>query len=162
MFILTRRKAMDRALKTAFAATLRPAGFSGSFPHLRRVTDTQIDLLTVQYFSGGGKFVVEVGNCEPEGFVTHWGRTLGPKQVTVSYLGRERRRIGETVLGVGDPWFVFGPLGGEGPDSRVVAVDSHYEAIADQALLAVEQEAEPFWRGYADRKKDPPPLYPLR
>lgn len=50
-------------------------------PHLRRVTSDRVDLLSVQFFSSGGSFVVEVAVCPHEGFTTHWGKHIEPKKV---------------------------------------------------------------------------------
>jgi Domain of unknown function (DUF4304) len=69
------RDQMIAALREVVVPVLRNMGFSGSFPHFRRIRESQIDLLTFQFDRHGGSFVVEVATCAPEGFTTHWGRT---------------------------------------------------------------------------------------
>ncbi len=49
------RDAMIEELKRVAVPVLRSLGFKRSFPHFRRVTDTQIDLLTFQFSMGGGR-----------------------------------------------------------------------------------------------------------
>lgn len=61
---------MNAALKRMISRDLRPLGFSGSLPHLRRRTPDRIDLITFQFNSAGGSFVIEVAACGPTGFIT--------------------------------------------------------------------------------------------
>jgi len=61
------RDKMMEALHRVVVPMLRDMGFTGSFPHFRRVHDTQIDVLTFQFNRWGGSFVVEVAFCEPVG-----------------------------------------------------------------------------------------------
>ncbi len=133
---------MDRALRAAVRARLRPAGFTGSLPHLRRITEEQICLLSVQFSSAGGSFAVEVGECPPEGLETHRG-FFGPAEVTSYDLPLMRPRVGSVGFPDGDHWFVFGTPSWEPDEARPSA---HYDAVAAEALAAVERQAEPFWR----------------
>jgi hypothetical protein len=75
------RDRMIAALKETVVPMLRDMGFSGSFPHFRRVREKQIDLLTFQFNRYGGSFVVEVAFCAPDGFMTHWGEHIPPNKV---------------------------------------------------------------------------------
>jgi uncharacterized protein DUF4304 len=54
------RDKMIDALRRVIVPTLRNMGFTGSFPHFRRIRETRIDLLTFQFNRSGGSFVVEV------------------------------------------------------------------------------------------------------
>ncbi|MBE1605591.1 hypothetical protein HEB94_002439 [Actinopolymorpha pittospori] len=47
---MTPREAMDGALKDAITQHLRPKGFTGSLPHLRRRSDAQVCLISFQFF----------------------------------------------------------------------------------------------------------------
>lgn len=135
---MTPRAAMDHALKDAIKAHLRPRGFTGSLPHLRRRSEEQICLITFQYFSSGGSFVVEVAECPPEGIITSWGKHIPPQKVTAHNINSPRPRIG-------GQWFVFGPRNYEPGHDRVLP-EQHYDAIAAQVMRLIEEEAEPFWR----------------
>ncbi len=58
---------MIAMLKEVVIPKLKVAGFSGSFPHLRRQREATIDLLTFQFSRWGGSFVVEVASCPAAG-----------------------------------------------------------------------------------------------
>jgi hypothetical protein len=75
---MTPREAMNGALKDAIAHHLRPQGFTGSLPHLRRRSDTQIGLISFQYFSAGGSFVVEI--ADTIGLSSHRATTSPARQ----------------------------------------------------------------------------------
>src|SRR2546426_5791011 len=92
--VTTPRQAMESALKKAINEQLRPAGFSGSFPHLRRRLDGRIDLISFQFHSAGGSFVAEVAACPPDGFTTSSGRHIEPSKVRAQDIPRPRPRLG--------------------------------------------------------------------
>ena len=141
----TPRQAMDRTLKDAVREHLRPRGFTGSLPHLRRREDDRISLLSVQYFSSGGSFAVEVATCGPDGVTTSWGELKPPAKVTAQDVADPRPRLGSTDFPDGDHWFVFGPRSYEsGGDA--VQEDAHYDAVAADVVRCVDEQAEPFWR----------------
>jgi hypothetical protein len=50
---------MEKELRTAVLPWLPGCGFSGKFPHLRRIMQTSIDLLTFHFDKNGGGFVIE-------------------------------------------------------------------------------------------------------
>src|SRR5262245_34082606 len=75
------RDQMIAALRDVVVPVLRDMGFSGSFPHFRRIRESQIDLLTFQFNRYGGSFVVEAACCASEGFTTHWGEHIPPQKV---------------------------------------------------------------------------------
>ena len=70
------REKIDAALKEHVVPVLRSMGFKGSFPHFRRNTGQQIDLLTFQFDKHGGGFVVEVAVSPTEGVTLHWGEQI--------------------------------------------------------------------------------------
>ena len=57
------RKEMIVALNSIVVPVLRHRGFTGSFPHFRRLGTKQIDLITFQFDKWGGGFVVELSKC---------------------------------------------------------------------------------------------------
>jgi hypothetical protein len=81
---------MNAALKRVFVPHLRSSGFTGSLPHFRRKLECRIDLLSVQFFSGGGSFGVEIASCEPTGHRLN----VEPTKVTAQHIGDPRPRLG--------------------------------------------------------------------
>jgi Domain of unknown function (DUF4304) len=74
--MLSPRELMDVALKTSVVPVLRESGFTGSYPHLRRVHVTHVDLLTFQFDVNGGGFQIEISRCGIGGTTTHWVSTF--------------------------------------------------------------------------------------
>ena len=100
------RNRMIAALQETVVPTLRDIGFSGSFPHFRRIRDTQIDLLTFQFNRYGGSFVVEIAFCAPDGFNTHWGKHIPPNEVQARDIHpTQRLRLGSHPPDKADHWF---------------------------------------------------------
>jgi hypothetical protein len=141
---MTPREAMDGALKDAVKEHLRPKGFMGSLPHLRRRSEDQVCLVSFQFFSAGGSFVVEVAECGPDGFTNHWGEHKPPQKVTARDINAPRPRLGSADFPEGDHWFVFGPRNHE-PGADMLQPHTKYEALAAEVLRFVESQAEPFW-----------------
>lgn len=147
--VATARESMDAALKRAVASRLRPLGFKGSLPHLRRRSDRRIDLISVQYFSSGGSFVVEVAACGPDGYTTSWGKHIDATKVRAQDIPTPRPRLGsENFPEFGDHWFVFGPRNYEAGSEKVYP-PQHYDDIAADVIRLVAEQAEPFWREVA-------------
>ena len=76
------RKHVMSALKTRFVPALRARGFVGSFPHLRRPLPDRVDYLTVQFYSSGGSFVVEVGRRGPMDLLMGRGKICRSRRST--------------------------------------------------------------------------------
>jgi hypothetical protein len=142
---MTPRDAMNGALKYAITQHLRPKGFTGSLPHLRRRSDTQICLISFQFFSAGGSFVVEVAECGPDGITTLWGEHKPPQKVKAQDSPARRPRLGSADFPVGDHWFVFGSRNYE-PGAEQLQPQATYQALAADVLRFVESQAEPFWQ----------------
>lgn len=142
---------MDAALKTMTAESLRPRGFGGSLPHLRRKLDARLELVSFQFFSAGGSFVVEVATCGAEGLTTSWGKTIPPSKVRAADINPPNRpRLGSAEFPIGDHWFVFGPRSYE-KGADVVRPASHYAGIAAEVAHLIETQAEPWWETYVPR-----------
>jgi len=104
--LLFTRRDMISALQRIAVPVLRKQGFSGSFPHFRRIGSNRIDLLTFQFDKRGGGFVAEAAQCGAEGFTTHWGEDIPPQKVKALHLHPNNRlRIGSS-LGQ-DHWFRY-------------------------------------------------------
>ncbi len=130
---------MDAALRSGLNQHVRPLGFSGSYPHLRRIQEDRIALLTVQFDRYGGRFVVEVGVCGL------WGNRLqDPESSTVSGVGRLRARLGSETFPTGDHWFTFGPHAGHNGSTNLQS-DSRYRRVAAEAMSFIQGQAEAFW-----------------
>lgn len=137
---------MEWALRMAVKDQLRPRGFSGSFPHLRQRSAEGVDLISFQFHSAGGSFVVEVAGCGPLGFTTSWGKHLAPSQVRALDITWPRPRLGSPTFPMsGDHWFVFGPRSYEsGADE--VQPSEYYQAIASDVVGLIDEQGESFWR----------------
>jgi len=99
---------MISALKRIVVPSLRGRGFSGSFPHLRRLMPDRIDLFTFQFDRHGGGFVIEIGQCGPAGVTTHWGKQILPNKVKAWDLHPDNRQRLQPGSGSGtDSWFRF-------------------------------------------------------
>src|SRR5689334_15887249 len=98
---------MDRVLKETVVLELRARGFTGSLPHLRRIRSDRIDLITFQYSRYGGRFVVELSQCGPDGVKTAWGKEIPPNKVTAHDLFSSDRYRLHLRAGWRGQWFVF-------------------------------------------------------
>jgi len=68
------RDKMIAALKEHVIPVLRERGFKGSFPHFRRLSRRFIHILSFQFSSWGGGFVVEAAACPDTGITLLDGR----------------------------------------------------------------------------------------
>lgn len=124
---------MIAVLKSIVVPALRQRGFTGSFPHLRRLGTNQIDLVTFQFDKWGGGFVVEISRCGPDGVTTPWGDKIPPRKVTAHDLNpRDRLRLGCEDPSA-DHWYRYD--GGK-----------TLESVAQEVLLQLEK-AEKWWAG---------------
>ena len=57
---------MNDALKKYVVAPLQSLGFTGVFPHYRKVYDNRIELFTVQKNKWGNSFTIEVSTIYPQ------------------------------------------------------------------------------------------------
>lgn len=144
------RMALETALREVVVPDLRERGFKGSFPHFRRILDTRIDLLTFQFYSSGGSFVVEISQCGPEG-VSHSWKDVPPGKVTAWDMGRRLRLGSDPAAGNSDHWFVYGKPNYEVGHEHVEN-SSHYHRVASEVRRLVQLQAEPFWTSSAGER----------
>lgn len=129
------RRRMVAALRKRVVPALKARGFKGSFPHLRRVAESKIDLLTFQFDKWGGGFIVEIAACPPEGVTMYGGEHVAPGKVNAWHMSR-RLRLGAPDEKSDGRWFRF----------RKGWDDAAYEALACEVLPYLDSQAEPWWR----------------
>ena len=129
------RDEMIAALQKCVVPALRAAGFQGTFPDFRRLTEDAIHLLTFQFNKWGGSFVVEVASCPVEGITTHWGEHLPATAVkAINIHPSLRLRLGSNGEQQ-DYWFRF--------DGRFTW--NRYERAAKAVLPYLKTQAEDWW-----------------
>ena len=103
------RKEMIKNLSVFVIPVLRQKGFKGSFPHFRRLKTDRINLLTFQFDRSGGGFVIEITNCNPNGFTTSWGTKIEPSKLTAHDLFNRKRIQSNTntTSSLTDDWFRY-------------------------------------------------------
>lgn len=90
------RRAMDDALKVKLLPVLRAAGFTGSYPKLRRIVDQRLDLLDIQHSTSGGRFYVNLGQAPAEGFLKSdeaWLSSIPPEKLETGHCYADRTRM---------------------------------------------------------------------
>jgi len=102
------RDDMNIAIKAVVVPHLRRLEFKGSMPHFRRSRAEAMDLLSFQFRSGGGSFVIELARVHLEGFDFH-GRHIPASKANVTYCNAmQRYRLGAPLPPErGDHWFDF-------------------------------------------------------
>ena len=87
------RAEMDAALKARFVPELRNAGFSGSYPHFRRVGQKYIEIIGIQFSQWGAQFYVELGLGSKSGELIMDGILVPPNKLKHYHAGK-RQRVG--------------------------------------------------------------------
>ena len=137
------RGKMIEALRQIITPKLRDAGFKGSFPHFRRLSSQQIDLLMFQFDKWGGGFVIEIAKCPPDGFTTSWGEYILPNKVRAWDLHpAQRLRLQPREGSSRKEWFRFD----RSPFDRQTAIF----AKTAEAVLPFLDIAEAFWKAPPD------------
>jgi len=125
---------MTAELKRSVIPELRRLGFSGVFPHFRRLTSVQTELLSFQYHRYNDTFVVEVGYCAPGPYISPWSGEMPPETLSTNHLDltqRSRLRLQGPKTG---PWIAF-----SSEDS------ASYMCAAQAVLSLLETQAPDFW-----------------
>ena len=136
------REKMEAAIKLLIIPKLRGMGFKGSMPHFRRVTETKAELLTLQFNSSGGSFVVELAVCNEVDIENHWRADLTFKNVTAHDM-KSRQRLGSKAKG-SDHWFVYGKKNYEAGHEKIEP-DVNYQNIATEVTSLLNSQAEQIW-----------------
>src|SRR5262245_5896684 len=132
------RVAIEAALREVVIPDLRRRGFRGSFPHFRRRFGSRINLLTFQFYSSGGSFVVEIAQCGPTG-VSHSWKDVGPDKVTAWDVASRLRLGSDRSSGKADHWFVYGKPNYE-VGHEEVKPPAHYLSIANEVRLLLDSQ----------------------
>ena len=132
---------MNRALRERLVPELRARGFKGSLPHLHRIKPSGADYLTVQFWSAGGRFAVEIAKCSPDGRGAGYDTPLN--KLNPSYFSRRLRLGSSPERGKSDHWFEFGRLSYEPPSPPKPF--AHYEAVAASVVPFIDAQAEKWW-----------------
>ncbi|HJR72481.1 MAG TPA: DUF4304 domain-containing protein [Luteimonas sp.] len=136
------RALMMKALKDIFVPELRSRGFSGTFPHFRRITSDHVDYLTFQFLSSGGSFVVEVAKSDLAGNLAMGrGADLPVSKLNAQFFSERLRLGGEGPV---EDWFVFGPRSYDPPMPE--RAPSFYAGIASRLVHLLDTQAEEWWR----------------
>jgi hypothetical protein len=130
---------MVEALKAIVVPKLREKGFRGSFPHFRRKSLEEIDLLTFQFDRYGGGFFLEISKCPLDGITTYWGEHILPNKVTAKYMHPDKTLRLHPKHDYGsspEDWFRY---------DRTIRSGDIYEKTA-RAVLPFLEEAEKWWK----------------
>ncbi len=138
------RAALESALRESVIPDLRERGFRGSFPHFRRLLPTRIDLLTFQFYSSGGSFVVEIAQCGADGAKLSW-KTVAPEKSTAIDVLPRLRLGSDPANRRHDHWFVFGKRNYEAGHEHVEP-PAHYQQIASRVKELVGTQGETYWQ----------------
>jgi hypothetical protein len=130
---------MQAALKAELVPLLRRQGFSGAFPHFRRIADT-IALLTVQFNKYGGSFTIEVGRAPASDYAPWPGKLIPPTQLSARDLPFAQRARLVPAPGTGDEWFSYRRPPSAGEDS------GRFTNLARSAAALLD-ELEAWWAG---------------
>src|SRR4051812_493253 len=102
------RNAMIAALKKKVVPFLHDEGFSGTFPHFRRIAPAGIDLITFQFDQHGGGFVIETGCAPLQGTTLYWGKQVPPEKITAWDLHPDKRKRIQMRAGSSqEDWFRY-------------------------------------------------------
>jgi uncharacterized protein DUF4304 len=102
------RQAMISELKRVVQPHLRSIGFSGSFPHFRKIGQATIELVTFQFDRNGGGFVIEIARGPADGITTARGTHIPPGRTKAWDVHPNfRKRIQPKTGGGTDSWFRF-------------------------------------------------------
>ena len=85
---------MDAVLKAEIVPLLKSKGFKGSYPHFRRISSDQIDVIGFQFSQWGPQFYLEVAVAPLDGVTLNDGKHFPPETLK-HYHCWPRRRIGE-------------------------------------------------------------------
>ncbi len=130
---------MIDALEDVVIPLLRERGFSGSFPHFRRLSEDGIDLLSFQFDKWGGGFLIEISKCGSSGIRTHWGEEIPADKVrAIDNPPDKRLRLKPGEGASRGDWFRF--------DQHSLFKSSKRFARAARSVLPYLEDAEDWWK----------------
>ena len=134
------RHEMDAAIKSHVVPELRAMGFQGSFPHFYRKIDDHVDLLTFQFASAGGRFVVEISFADARrtNIYIPSCRDLPRGKLRVSMTVAQHRLGSNPEEENADHWFSFAPRG-------LLFKRPPCEQIAKSIVPLLRDQGEAWW-----------------
>ena len=107
------RNIMNEEINKIVIPELRKIGFSGSFPHFRRINNSEIHLLTFQFDKYGGGFIIEIAKAQNKPFKTYWGKVIEQNKLTAHDLNERIRIHPKGILkdSSTDDWFRYDKVG---------------------------------------------------
>lgn len=134
---MTSREEMLSEVKREVMPTLRELGFKGSIPHLHRVADDgHIDLVMLQFASGGGSFCIEIGFADPQRENVYMYKDTPPQKLRISQT-TVRRRLGAEDEN-SDFWFAH-------DGERPFGMTGFPKILAATARDLIQSQAVPWW-----------------
>jgi hypothetical protein len=85
------RTKMINALKEIFVPEIKILGFTGSFPHFRKIEKEVTNLITFQFDRNGGGFIIEIANYKGDEF--KFGSKIIPLNKLDAHYINKRKRI---------------------------------------------------------------------
>jgi Domain of unknown function (DUF4304) len=137
------RLKMDSALKLAVVPRLRLLGYKGTMPHFRQLVCETVKLITFQFHSSGGSFVVELAICTPKEIEENCKADLTFKNVTAHDM-KSRYRLGADKKG-SDHWFVYGKRNYEVGHEKLEP-DYKYLQVAEEVNMFLDNQADTIWK----------------
>ena len=135
------RETMNQKLKEEVVPVLRNNEFKGTFPHFYRETGLHVDLLTFQFRSGGGSFVVEISYADPSLKNVYIEQETPPNKLRVSQT-TDRLRLGSDGEKK-DHWFDF-------ESGNIITRKSRPGRLARTVIKLIQEQAIPWW----DKKRE--------
>ena len=134
---MTSRNEMMAEIKSKVIPALRDLGFKGAIPHLYRVADNDhVDLVTLQFASAGGSFVVEIGFADPKRENIYLDKGAPHKNLRISQT-INRRRLGANSES-SDYWFVY-------DGERPFGISGTPQFLAELTKSLIQSQAVPWW-----------------
>jgi hypothetical protein len=133
------RSKMDLSLKLIVIPFLKDLGFTGFFPHFRRIREKGIDLITFQFDKLGGGFVIEISHCPSEGITTRRGENISPDKVKAWDVDSQIRIKPKKGFGT-DSWFRY---------DRKNLIGNIYNRISRKVVVLLKEKAVPYWSEYS-------------
>lgn len=122
-------------LREEVSRVLRPRGFTGDVPHLRRRGGSRIDLVTFQFDKHGGGFIVEIGQWPSHEPVTYQGEGIPYEKLTSWSLPAEyRARLRRSHRSLPESWFRYEKTLFRRSESRFTRVSHQVAELLPQVL----------------------------
>ena len=81
------KKTIIDDFKNKVIPILRQNGFTGSFPHFRKIKENQIDLLSIQFDKWGGGFRICLSKCPAQNIKDILKKDVEPEKATAWHFG---------------------------------------------------------------------------